>query len=44
MKRKFEYDDSLYVHGVGGIVGALLTGMFALSALGGSVDDMNIGS
>jgi ammonium transporter, Amt family len=38
MKRALGYDDSLDVfgvHGVGGIVGALLTGVFASSALGG---------
>jgi Amt family ammonium transporter len=47
LKQQFGYDDSLDVfgvHGVGGIVGALLTGVFASSALGGSVDDLNIGS
>ncbi len=39
MKRFFGYDDSLDafgVHGVGGLVGALLTGVFASTALGGS--------
>ena len=30
------------VHGIGGIVGAILTGVFASSALGGSVADLNI--
>ena len=38
MKRALRYDDSLDVfgvHGVGGIVGALLTGVFANPALGG---------
>jgi len=38
LKRTFGYDDSLDVfgvHGVGGIVGALLTGLCASSALGG---------
>ena len=38
LKRKFGYDDSLDVfgvHGVGGIVGALLTGVFAASQYGG---------
>ena len=38
VKRAFGYDDSLDVfgvHGVGGIVGALLTGVFASAALGG---------
>lgn len=39
LKRKFGYDDSLDVfgvHGVGGIVGALLTGVFAASQFGGA--------
>ena len=47
LKRQFGYDDSLDVfgvHGIGGIVGALLTGVFASSTLGGSVADLNIGS
>jgi len=47
LKRQFGYDDSLDVfgvHGIGGIVGALLTGVFASSALGGSVADLNIGA
>ena len=47
LKRQFGYDDSLDVfgvHGIGGIVGALLTGVFASSALGGSVADLNIGN
>lgn len=38
VKEKFGYDDSLDVfgvHGVGGIVGAVLTGVFAAPALGG---------
>lgn len=38
VKEKFGYDDSLDVfgvHGVGGIVGALLTGVFASASLGG---------
>ncbi|MDH0732411.1 ammonium transporter [Pseudomonas sichuanensis] len=38
LKRKMGYDDSLDafgVHGIGGIVGALLTGVFAAPALGG---------
>nr|AAC46398.1 methylammonium transport protein [Azotobacter vinelandii] len=38
VKRRFGYDDSLDafgVHGVGGIVGAVLTGLFAAPALGG---------
>jgi Amt family ammonium transporter len=39
MKRMFGYDDSLDVfgvHGVGGIVGAILTGVFAVEAIGGT--------
>ena len=45
LKRKLGYDDSLDafgVHGVGGIVGALLTGVFAAPALGGfgTVEDI----
>lgn len=45
LKRKLGYDDSLDafgVHGVGGIVGALLTGIFAAPALGGfgTVEDI----
>ncbi len=38
LKRKLGYDDSLDafgVHGIGGIVGALLTGIFAAESLGG---------
>ena len=45
LKRTLGYDDSLDafgVHGVGGIVGALLTGIFAAPALGGfgTVEDI----
>ncbi|EKT4522578.1 ammonium transporter [Pseudomonas putida] len=45
LKRKLGYDDSLDafgVHGVGGIVGAILTGVFAAPALGGfgAVEDI----
>jgi Amt family ammonium transporter len=39
LKRRLGYDDSLDafgVHGVGGIVGALLTGLFAARGLGGA--------
>ncbi len=39
MKRKFGYDDSLDVfgvHGVGGVVGAVLTGVVAYKSFGGS--------
>ncbi|MBF0433893.1 MAG: ammonium transporter [Magnetococcales bacterium] len=38
MKRSFGYDDSLDafgVHGIGGIIGAVLTGVFAATNLGG---------
>ncbi|HCL29744.1 MAG TPA: ammonia channel protein, partial [Candidatus Latescibacteria bacterium] len=49
IKRKLGYDDSLDafgVHGIGGIVGALLTGVFAAESLGGMglADGMTIGS
>lgn len=39
LKHKFGYDDSLDVfgvHGVGGIVGAILTGVFCFESLGGA--------
>ncbi len=39
MKRALGYDDSLDVfgiHGVGGIIGAILTGVFAVEAIGGT--------
>jgi Amt family ammonium transporter len=39
MKHAFGYDDSLDVfgiHGVGGMVGAILTGVFAVEAIGGT--------
>lgn len=39
LKHRFQYDDSLDVfgvHGVGGVVGAVLTGVVAAPALGGS--------
>ncbi|MDA0335576.1 MAG: ammonium transporter [bacterium] len=49
LKHKLGYDDSLDafgVHGVGGIVGALLTGVFAGESLGGQglAEGMTIGS
>jgi Amt family ammonium transporter len=49
VKHRFGYDDSLDVfgvHGVGGVVGALLTGVFAASQFGGSglAEGMTIGS
>lgn len=46
LKSKLGYDDSLDafgVHGIGGIVGALLTGVFSATVLGGS-EDIMIGS
>ena len=46
LKSKLGYDDSLDafgVHGIGGIVGALLTGVFSAKVLGGS-EDIMIGS
>jgi Amt family ammonium transporter len=45
LKRAFGYDDALDVvgvHGVGGLVGTLLVGIFASSSFGGSVQDLNI--
>ncbi len=39
LKRKLGYDDSLDVfgvHGIGGIIGAILTGVFAVEAIGGT--------
>ena len=47
LKRKLGYDDSLDafgVHGIGGIVGALLTGIFAAPALGGFGTVTDIGA
>ncbi|CAK0750390.1 ammonia/ammonium transporter [Gammaproteobacteria bacterium] len=47
LKRALGYDDSLDVfgvHGIAGIVGALLTGVFAASSLGGSKVDLDIGA
>jgi len=49
LKKALGYDDSLDafgVHAVGGIVGALLTGVFVSSSLGGAgfADGMNMGS
>ena len=45
LKQKFGYDDALDVvgvHGVGGLVGTILVGIFASSAFGGSVQDLAI--
>ncbi len=44
IKHMFGYDDSLDVfgiHGVGGIVGAVLTGYFAIEAIGGTAGSMS---
>ncbi len=46
LKRRLGYDDSLDafgVHGIGGIVGAILTGVFAAPAFGGFGDVDSIG-
>ncbi|OAL86722.1 ammonium transporter [Acinetobacter terrae] len=45
LKRKFGVDDSLDVfslHGVGGIVGCILTGIFCIPALGGNVEGVSL--
>lgn len=47
LKTKLGYDDSLDafgVHGIGGIVGALLTGVFSASVLGGAGMENSIGA
>ena len=47
LKHKLGYDDSLDafgVHGIGGIIGCLLTGIFAAEGLGGIGMDKSIGS
>lgn len=47
LKRALKYDDSLDVfgvHAVGGIVGAILTGVFAAASLGGVKADLDIGA
>ena len=46
IKKRFRYDDSLDVfgvHGVGGIVGTVMVGLFAASILGGTKADLDIG-
>ena len=45
MKRKLGVDDALdvfSVHGVGGIVGCILTGIFCIPALGGNVEGIDV--
>lgn len=47
LKYKFRYDDALDVvgvHGVGGFVGIILVSFFASAALGGTVEDLNMGT
>lgn len=47
LKRNLGYDDALDVvgvHGVGGLVGTILVGIFASSAFGGAVQDLKIAS
>ena len=46
VKKKFGYDDALDVvgvHGVGGFVGIVMVSFFGSTALGGLVEDMNMG-
>ncbi len=46
VKKRFRYDDSLDVfgvHGVGGIVGTIMVGLFATTLLGGVKADLQIG-
>ncbi|MCG2572705.1 ammonium transporter [Acinetobacter sp. ME22] len=47
LKRKFGFDDALDVfalHGIGGMVGGVLTGIFAAPSLGGNIANLAIGS
>ncbi|MFV2060123.1 MAG: ammonium transporter [Gammaproteobacteria bacterium] len=47
LKRKFGYDDSLDVfgvHAIGGIIGALLTGIFSPESMGGFTADITPGA
>ncbi len=46
LKRLLKVDDTadvFGVHGVGGIVGAILTGVFSAQSLGGTKADLDIG-
>ncbi|MNO96205.1 Ammonia channel precursor [compost metagenome] len=46
LKRRFGYDDSLDVfglHGIGGMIGAVLTGVFCVPSLGGLVEGVSMG-
>jgi len=47
LKRRFGYDDSLDVfglHGIGGMIGAVLTGVFCVPSMGGLVEGVTMGS
>ena len=47
LKQRFGYDDSLDVfglHGVGGMIGAILTGVFCMPSLGGLVEGVTMAS
>ena len=47
IKFRFSYDDALDVvgvHGVGGLVGIILVGVFASTSYGGSIADLDIGA
>ena len=47
LKRRFGYDDSLDVfglHGIGGMIGAVLTGVFCVPSLGGLVEGVTLGA
>ena len=47
IKFRFNYDDALDVvgvHGVGGLVGIILVGVFASNSFGGSIVDLDIGA
>ena len=47
IKFRFRYDDALDVvgvHGVGGLVGIILVGVFASTSYGGSIADLDIGA
>ena len=47
VKFRFNYDDALDVvgvHGVGGLVGIILVGVFASNSFGGSIVDLDIGA
>jgi ammonia channel protein AmtB len=44
---RFGYDDSLDVfglHGIGGMIGAVLTGVFCVPSLGGLVEGVSMGA